>query len=328
MVDKTQEQKKTAASNKSGAGNNGKTQAKPGKSQSSKPSKRRVNHIHLVGGEKGGVGKTFIARCLCQYMKSQGHDYALVEADSQINDVGRIYSRQAKQSSVIRLSDDPSLRSEPDLIADLAGDNTVLVNLPSNTLDVLERWMSEVGLLSYLEEECEGGQVVKWFVSDGCHESILQLDRSIKQFDGQIPHILVLNQGRLNGRDFSYLDKSKVYKSVKEAKNLVATIEFPALETGVQYYIDSNELTLEQAQEGVQSALGIMAKQRVKTFIEVFSDKFDHALRQLDVVPRSKKNSQKSSGKNASNDSSGAGDSSGDSSGDEANNKSWESGDR
>lgn len=244
----------------------------------SKSGDRQIYNIHLVGGEKGGVGKTFIARCLCQYMSLQEQAYALVEADSQINDVGRIYSDQAETAEVIRLSDDPSLRSQPDLIADLAEKNTVVVNLPSNTLDVLENWMKEVSFLGFLGER-EGGQLYKWFVSDGCHESILQLKRSVEQFDNQIPHILVLNKGRLNGRDFHYLKDSQIYNEVREAPNLVAEIEFPALETGVQYFIDSHELTLQQAKEDAEGHLGIMAKQRVKTFIDVFSSQFDGVLK-------------------------------------------------
>jgi len=31
----------------------------------------KMNRIYLIGGEKGGIGKNFISRSLCQYFSSQ-----------------------------------------------------------------------------------------------------------------------------------------------------------------------------------------------------------------------------------------------------------------
>ena len=250
---------------------------------------RKLNRIHLVGGEKGGVGKTFISRALCQYLSTLNKQYALVEADSQIDDVGRVYKSQAAESSMITLSDDPTLESEPDIIFSLAEKHPVLVNLPSNTLDVLENWMSKVSLLQLMQQEYGGNYLIKWFVSDGCYESIRQLERSIAQFNHAIPHIVVLNEGRLNGRDFGYLKDAETYQSIRKAPNFVAEVQFPAMESAVQYFIDAHELTLEQAMGEIQGELGILAKQRVKTFIDTLSDCFEQAfaaLRQQAGVPK------------------------------------------
>ncbi|MEM6432415.1 MAG: hypothetical protein AAF773_00940 [Cyanobacteria bacterium P01_D01_bin.115] len=243
--------------------------------------KRKLNDIHLVGGEKGGVGKTFISRALCQYLSTLHKQYALVEADSQIDDVGRIYKSQAAKTATITLSDDPTLESEPDIIFNLAENYPVLVNLPSNTLDVLENWMSKVSLLQLMQQEYDGNYLVKWFVSDGCYESIRQLERSIGQFDNAIPHIVVLNAGRLNGRDFGYLKNTETYQSICKAPNFVAEVQFPAMESAVQYFIDAHELTLEQAMGEVQGELGILAKQRVKTFIDTLGASFEQAFAAL-----------------------------------------------
>ncbi|MEM9008499.1 MAG: hypothetical protein AAGE59_33940 [Cyanobacteria bacterium P01_F01_bin.86] len=243
--------------------------------------KRKLNDIHLVGGEKGGVGKTFISRALCQYLSTLHKQYALVEADSQIDDVGRIYKSQAAKTATITLSDDPTLESEPDIIFNLAENYPVLVNLPSNTLDVLENWMSKVSLLQLMQQEYGGNYLVKWFVSDGCYESIRQLERSIDQFDNAIPHIVVLNAGRLNGRDFGYLKNTETYQSICKAPNFVAEVQFPAMESAVQYFIDAHELTLEQAMGEVQGELGILAKQRVKTFMDTLGASFEQAFAAL-----------------------------------------------
>lgn len=259
-----------------------------------------MNPIHIVGGEKGGVGKTFVSRALCQYLKTQGTGYLLVEADSQINDVGRIYSSEASGTETITLSDDPELQTEPDIIIDLAFKHPVLVNLPSNTLDVLENWLDRFAL-QYLQEE-HGGQncFIKWFVSDGCHESIRQLERSINQLDNAIPHVVVLNKGRLIGRDFSYLEDAETYKLIRQAPNFVSEVEFPAMESAVQYFIDSKELTLEEAKELIQDEMGVMSKQRVKTFISETSECFEsgfEALQNKDFLPKAISSNGTSNGK-------------------------------
>ncbi|MGP1373388.1 MAG: hypothetical protein ACTS3T_11210 [Almyronema sp.] len=238
---------------------------------------KKLHCIHLISGEKGGVGKSFTSRVFCEYMKSASIEYALVEADSQIDDVGRIYAKQAAQKATITLSDDSSMRTEPDVIFNLAEQYPTIVNLPSNTLDVLERWINRVGLIKMMEEEYQGNRLVKWFVSDGCYESIRQLERSIEQLDGAIPHIVILNEGRLNGRDFSYLDESDIYQRVKEASNFITSVELPSMESGLQYYIDSHELTLSEALEKVEKAMGRLAKQRVKTFLDRLNEMFDTA---------------------------------------------------
>lgn len=273
------------------------------------PKKIKMNPIHLVGGEKGGVGKTFVSRSLCQYLKTQGTDFLLVEADSQINDVGRIYSSEASGTETITLSDDPDMQTEPDVIIDMALQHPVLVNLPSNTLDVLENWIGRFGL-KYIQEE-HGGKnyFIKWFVSDGCHESIRQLERSINQLDNAIPHVVVLNKGRLIGRDFSYLENAETYKSIRQAPNFVGEVEFPAMESAVQFFIDSKELTLEEAKELIQADMGVMAKQRVKTFIDEISECFAagfEALQKKDFLSKPTSNgSNGSSGQGFQEESSG-----------------------
>jgi hypothetical protein len=260
-------------------------------------STQKMKRIYLVGGEKGGVGKTFISRSLCQYLNSRGEAFSLVEADSQINDVGRIYQEQAVSTHTITLSDDPKRAAEPDVIVQAATAAPTIVNLPSNTLAVLENWMHQTNLLELMEEKF-GGQhrLVKWFVSDGCHESIRQLEASIFALDRSIPHIVILNHGRLNGVDFSYLETNPTYQRLKEQPNFITEIEFPALENSVQFFVDENELTLADARERVSEEQGILAGQRIITFIRDFTEAFDSAIEALErswTLPEMQKSDRK-----------------------------------
>lgn len=238
-----------------------------------------LHPIYLVGGEKGGVGKTSISRALCHYLKSRDRDFALVEADSQINDVGRVYHKQATSTDTITLSDHPERSMEPDVILQSAVKALTIVNLPSNTMSALEKWISESRLLEVIDKHCNGQhRIVKWFVSDGCRESIRQLKKSIFAMNGSIPHIVVLNHGRLNGLNFSYLDINPDYQLIAEQPNCVAEIEFPALESAIQFEIDDRELTIKEASKPVSEKLGILAGQRLLNFCRKFSEVFDRAI--------------------------------------------------
>lgn len=40
-----------------------------------------MSHIHFVGGEKGGVGKSVTARLLAQWFIDRGESFAAIDAD-------------------------------------------------------------------------------------------------------------------------------------------------------------------------------------------------------------------------------------------------------
>jgi hypothetical protein len=211
--------------------------------------------IHLVGGEKGGVGKTFVSRCLLAYFKTKGWDFALIEADDSTGDVASI-----------TLSDNPHRYAEPDIIFSIATQKPVIVNLPSNTQGVLNRWIKQVNLMSLAEEH--GISLLYWFVTDGCYASIQLLNESLADLDQKIPHLLIRNRGRLNGIDFSYLEQDALYQKALTAPNLIDTFDFPVLGSAEQYFVDRHHLNLIDAQAKILEQQGILAAQRIKTFFD------------------------------------------------------------
>jgi hypothetical protein len=226
-------------------------------------------HIHLIGGEKGGVGKTFVSRCLVQYFLLKKWDFDLIEADAAIGDVSSVY----KDAALITLSDNPHRYAEPDVIFEKALHKTVIVNLPSNTQGVLNQWIRQTNLLEFARERRVG--VVNWFVTDGCFSSIKLLERSLAEFEHGIPHILIRNRGRLNGMDFAYLERDEIYQRAIKAKNLLQVLDFPILGSAEQYFVDRHELTLQDAQAMAVDEIGVIASQRIKTFIDDIQNLFD-----------------------------------------------------
>jgi len=241
-----------------------------------------LNLIHLVGGEKGGVGKTTVCRAFITHTVATKQKFVLVEADEQIADVGPIYAAQAEQAHTILLSDDPKRATEPDTIFEAASRYPVIVNLPSNTQRVLERWIDQTDLLDLMEDEYGGIYLVKWFVTDGCYESISQLQESLQGHDGRIPHIVVLNSGRIVGPDFNYLDDFDLYQKCCKEPNFLCAVKFPALESRVQFVIDRYGWTLDGAEEKISEEMGLLAKQRIVSYRKQWTATFEEAIAALD----------------------------------------------
>jgi hypothetical protein len=221
--------------------------------------------IHLIGGEKGGVGKTFVSRCLIAYFTLQDWKFDLIEADTSTGDVASIHP-----ATHITLSDHPQRYAEPDVIFSRAIENPVIVNLPSNTQGVLNRWIKQVNLLSLAQQN--DISLLYWFVTDGCYSSIQLLQESLADLDQQIPHLLIRNRGRLNGIDFSYLDQDPLYQQALTAPNLVDIFDFPMLGSAEQYFVDRHHLNLIEAQTKIAEQRGVIAAQRIKTFLDEVID--------------------------------------------------------
>ena len=47
--------------------------------------------LHLIGGEKGGTGKSLVARTAAQYHLDRGIEFALFDADRHNPDVKRAF---------------------------------------------------------------------------------------------------------------------------------------------------------------------------------------------------------------------------------------------
>jgi hypothetical protein len=229
------------------------------------------SQIHLVGGRKGGVGKTFLSRHLAEYLTHKQQQFSLVEADITIGDVGRVYGGfeggKITDAVTISLSDDPRKYSEPDVIFQQAVEKQcVLVNLPAETNDALARWMRSVNLLQLCQEQ--NIDLYHWFVTDGCYASIRLLAESIEMLDGRLPHIIIRNEGRLNSKSFAYLDREPLYQTIISNPNLVCLRDFPVLGSEEQFFLDKHNLTYEAGVEAFMTDLKWIEAQRVKTFAE------------------------------------------------------------
>lgn len=200
--------------------------------------------IYLIGGEKGGVGKSFVARTLIQYFIDKRIPFAGVESDIGTPDVATIYKEYCK---VARFSED-ELKNDPFKIYDLALEKPVVVNLPANIINPLKAWLVEKEMVQLGKDD--GVFFCHWLVTNGKFDSLQPCLNVIAQLGGFIPHVLIKNHG--TGREWDLMNENpNLLKVTQEYK--VPIIDFPDLDPKVVNKLLAERLTYSQYQEPERS---------------------------------------------------------------------------
>ncbi len=215
---------------------------KTAENNSNESQSKTKNSIFFIGGEKGGVGKSFMARSLVDYFIRRGwkESFYLVEGDPTMKDVANIFPDNYEK---VRFSDSKYAWSEPDIIIERIEEKTAVVNLASNVMQQFDSWIERERILSLKKKYCQ--DIVYFFVSDGCWNSMQLFLRQLKNYDTkEFTHCLVLNTGRLtNSGDFSYLSQlcPELINALK--KHHVPTIYLPELSATAQFICDRTNMS-------------------------------------------------------------------------------------
>ena len=221
--------------------------------------------IHLVDGEKGGVGKSFVAKTMIQYAIDRGLTFTAVETDRSNPDVANIYGDICKRAI---LSENEKQAHKADRIFELALSTPLIVSLPSQVHKPLRTWIEKNKLLEVAPNY--GVKFRKWFVSNGEFDSIRLFLKSLNYYEEKVPHILVRNFGLCD--EWGQIeDDAQVQESIK--KHNVRVIDFPKLEHHERYSINKEQLTFGDAQKS--DSLTILGKQRVVNFLTSAYAAFD-----------------------------------------------------
>lgn len=183
--------------------------------------------VHLIGGEKGGVGKSVVARSLAQYFIDRGLSFVGVDADRSHGALLRFYSDYTQPADLEEFSSADQIMDRA-----LGADRRVLVDLPAQSARLLKRWMDAGGVVSFARQM--DVRLVFWHVSDGGFDSVNELDRIMGTFGDAVDYIIVKNYGRSS--DFSQLETSPAFTSASQ--HGARTVDLPALDGATMYKID------------------------------------------------------------------------------------------
>jgi CobQ/CobB/MinD/ParA family nucleotide binding protein len=183
--------------------------------------------IHFIGGEKGGVGKSVVARLLAQSFVDRSLPFVAFDADRSNAALLRYYSDFSKQVDLDRLeSADQILESA------IGSDRPILVDLPAQSHRALSRWFEQTDVVRCAREE--GVSLVFWHVTDGGFDSVTHLERLLETLGGSVQFVVVENLGR--SKDFSQFDASPARQRLLELGGRVVAL--PELDASVMYKID------------------------------------------------------------------------------------------
>ena len=229
-----------------------------------------MNKIHLIGGEKGGVGKSVVARVVAQYLIDKNLPFLGFDTDRSHGSLLRFYSDYA---SPVVVDSYESL----DAIVEAAveqPDKRVLVDLAAQTHEPLVKWMDDSGVLETAEEL--GVAFTYWHVMDSGKDSVDLLKKLLDRFGARLNYVIVLNQ--LRGDNFDIFNQSGERERVLEPNGCVITLK--RLHEPVINKIDAGSTSFWAAKNKSVTdikGLGLLERQRVKLWLR-------NAYEQIDTV--------------------------------------------
>lgn len=222
-----------------------------------------MSSLNFIGGEKGGVGKSVVARVLAQYFIDQDKAFIGFDTDRSHTSFTRFYADYASPVLVDSFEGLDRMVS----VFESAPEGElprVVVDLAAQTAAPLARWIKDSDLLALLADM--GITVNFWHVADAGKDSVDLLGRLVETYGAGPNYVIVKNQGR--GTDFSQLDGSA---AMTKALGLGAqVISLGQLHEGSMRKIDRQNASFWGAihNRSDADALGMLERQRVKTWLK------------------------------------------------------------
>jgi hypothetical protein len=226
--------------------------------------------IHLIGGEKGGVGKSVVARLMAQYMIDHDIPFIGFDTDRSHGSLLRFYADFASPTII---DDYQSL----DTIIETATERPnrrILVDLAAQTHFPLAQWIDESGVLELAEEL--GITLCYWNVMDSGKDCVDLLSKLLDQFGSKLNYVLVQNQ--LRDDNFKILEYSGVKDRALDLNAKVMTLK--RLHAPVMTKIDGHSYSFWAAKNkdtNSLNGLGLLERQRVKIWL-------NHAYKEIDSI--------------------------------------------
>jgi hypothetical protein len=229
-----------------------------------------MSSLNFIGGEKGGVGKSVVARLLAQYFIDQDKAFIGFDTDRSHTSFTRFYADYASPVLVDSFEGLDQLVS----VFETAPEGEfprVIVDMAAQTAAPLAHWIKESELLPLLADM--GITVNFWHVADAGKDSVDLLGRLLMTYGSGPNYVVVKNQGR--GTDFSQLESSG---ALDEALNLGAkVISLGQLHEASMRKIDRQNASFWAAihHKSDADALGLLERQRVKLWLKRSYDTLD-----------------------------------------------------
>ena len=215
-----------------------------------------MSQIHFIGGEKGGVGKSLLARVLAQHFIDRGQPFIGFDTDRSHGALLRFYGDYA---APMRLDAHDSL----DPVIEAAAEEPsrrVLVDLAAQTQGALTRWLEEAGVADVAAELGVG--LNYWHVMDAGRDSVHLLGQWLDGPAASLPLVLVFNEVR--GEQFALLEASGLLERAQAQG--ARTLRLRKLPDALLQKVDGLGSSFWAAAQ--PGTLGLLDRQRIKTWLQ------------------------------------------------------------
>jgi hypothetical protein len=219
-----------------------------------------MTQIHLIGGEKGGVGKSMVSRLLAQYFIDHSMAFTAFDADRSHGALLRFYSGY---SSPVLVDQYESL----DAIVEAATrepERRILVDLAAQTGEALTRWMDESQLLAVAPEL--NLHIRYWHVMDSGRDSVEQLRQLFDRYQSRLNYVVVQNQ--LRGADFHIFDESALAARAQGYNAPIIAILKLQESTMIKIDAASSSFWAATQENDQTTGLAVLERQRLKSWLQ------------------------------------------------------------
>ena len=219
--------------------------------------------ISLVGGSKGGVGKSFFCRGLYEYHLARKLPVAGFEGDIRTPDFAGIYTEIKTAGQIVHFSEDENQATEPNALINTAvrQKTNIVVNMPASVEPAFQTWLDATPVLEIAQQQQL--RLINWFVCSGEYDSTEALKASLRQFGSAIPHVIVRNR---KFADWSLFDTDAELRPLLQ-QHACQEIEFPRLNVRIAGTILKKRLTYTQALTYDDDTFSFAEQSSVQSFL-------------------------------------------------------------
>lgn len=228
-----------------------------------------MSKIHFIGGEKGGVGKSFTSRLLAQYHIDRQLPFIGFDTDQSHTTFSRFYGEFTSSIGTANEQLDAIIEE-----IEYHPQCNVIVDLAAQTADNLFQWMAECDFFG-LMQECQI-EVFFWHVLDDSADCKNLLQSTLVRLEGQPSNVVIVkNFGRSD--NFGLLEQSPSYQQALALNATIITLD--GLPAPLAQKIDFENLSFWAAAHN-SNALSRVERHRLRVWIEKHYRQFDQALAQ------------------------------------------------
>src|SRR5260370_12921712 len=180
--------------------------------------------LSLTHGEKGGVGKTTVARVIADFLNARDHSFRAFDAEGS---TGQLLRFHPDVTAAVDVENANTIAPVLDYVMEGTGKRLALVDLGARSGEDVKGWLYRGGALEEAEAARLGITVI--YVLGGAVDSVGHLKECFGALGRDVNYVIVKN--------FGVAGKFDVYDNSKVRKELLAIgareINFPALDLSV-----------------------------------------------------------------------------------------------